>query len=68
MTDVIMILSTTGFIGVRKIAPEKIYPPVRVWLRVMVRLRVGGQFSTETIVLEPVLQEILFSSNSPGVF
>lgn len=63
-----MILSTTGFIGVRTIAPEKICPPVRVWLRVMVRLRVGGQFSSGTIVLEPVLQEILFSSISPGVF
>ena len=48
-----MILSTTGFIGVRTIAPEKICPPVRVWLRVMVRLRVGGQFSSGTIVLEP---------------
>lgn len=59
-----MILSTTGFIGVWKIAPEKIYPPVRVWLR----LRVGGQFSLGTIVLEPVLQGILFSSISPGVF
>ena len=51
-----------------QLPPRKFAPPVRVWLRVMVRLRVGGQFSSGTIVLEPVLQEILFSSISPGVF
>ena len=41
--------------GIRTIAPEESCPPVRVrvWVRVRVSFRVGGQFSSEAIVLEP---------------
>ena len=43
------------FKGARTIAPEKNCPPVRVrvWFRVSVRIRFGGQFSSGAIVLEP---------------
>ena len=36
------------FLGLRTIAPEENYPPVRVGVRTG-----GGQFSSGTIVLEP---------------
>ena len=41
--------------GVRTIAPEKNFGPVRVrvWFRVRIRIRVGGQFSLGVIALEP---------------
>ena len=39
--------------GVRTIAPEKNCGPVRVWFRVRIRIRVGGQFSLRVIALEP---------------
>ena len=41
--------------GVRKIAPEENCSPVRVrvWFRVSVRIRVGGNFLQGAIFLEP---------------
>ena len=43
------------FYGVRKIALEENCPPVRVrvWFRISVRIRAGGQFSSRAIFLEP---------------
>ena len=44
------------FTGVQKINPEEnCPPPVRVRDWVAVRVRVGGQFSSREIVLEPFL-------------
>ena len=48
----------TGFymvMGVQKIAPEENCPPVRVrvWFRINVGIRAGGQFSLGAIFLEP---------------
>ena len=42
--------------GVRKITPEENCPPVmvRVWFRISVRIRAGGQFSLGAIFLEPL--------------
>ena len=42
------------YLGIRTSAPEKMCPPVgvRVWFRVRVSFRVGGQFSSGAIVLE----------------
>ena len=42
--------------GVRKIVPEENSPPVRVrvWFRISVRIRAGGQFSSGAIFLEPL--------------
>ena len=41
--------------GLRKIAPERNCLPVRVrvWFRISVRIRAGGQFSSGAIYLEP---------------
>ena len=38
-----------------KLPPRKIGPPVRVrvWFRISVRIRAGGQFSSGAIFLEP---------------
>ena len=48
-------LRTPPFLGVRKIAPEENCRPirVRVWIRISVRIRAGGQFSSGAIFLEP---------------
>ena len=45
------------FIGVRKIPPKENYPPVRVrvWVSFRVKVRIGGKFSSGTIVPEPFL-------------
>ena len=47
-TDFQTIAVGCGFIGVRKVAPEKNCPPppvrVRVWFRISVRIRAGGNF------------------------
>ena len=45
------------FIGVRKILPKENQPPVRVrvWVSFRVKVRIGGKFSSETIVPEPFL-------------
>ena len=45
------------FIGVRKIPPKENYPPVRVrvWISFRVKVRIGGKFSSGTIVPEPFL-------------
>ena len=46
-----------AFIGVRKIPPKENYPPVRVrvWVSFRVKVRIGGKFSSGTIVPEPFL-------------
>ena len=45
------------FIGVRKILLKENYPPVRVrvWVSFRVKVRIGGKFSSGTIVPEPFL-------------
>ena len=46
-TDFQTIAVGCGFIGVRKVAPEKNCPPpvrVRIWFRISVRIRAGGNF------------------------
>ena len=40
--------------GVRKIAPEENCPPVRVRIWVGASFRIASEFSSETIVLEPL--------------
>ena len=53
------------FGGVRKIAPEENCPPVRVrvWFRIRVRIRAGGQFSSGAFFLEPFSRPLNLALN-----
>ena len=60
---IIRIFLNTLYSGVRTIAPRKIaFHPVRfrVWFKVSVRIRVGGQFTLGAIVLEPCIAIYIF--------
>ena len=59
----------TGSVGIRAIAPEENCSPVRVRVRVRFRIsfKVGGQFSSGAIVLEPLCQISAFYDLSGNI-
>ena len=52
-----MFYVASGKLPTRKIAPVRL----KIWFRISVRIRAGGQFSSGEIFLEPFYAQILFT-------